>query len=150
MSHDPQQLETLPNTFKQVAFDKIISLPNDCPSIEEIKTTTVTATITKQTTIPTSTGVSLEGQNLTGYKLVVEGTLNFDVVYEPQYSCQHKNISFKFKSPFTTFIILPESTLNSPTLRSSTVRGLIEYNSASKLNDRSIYASVIMLALADI
>ncbi|MEF9992650.1 MAG: DUF3794 domain-containing protein [Romboutsia sp.] len=141
------QFTTLPCTFKQISVDEMVYLPKNYPDIGEIKNTDVTCSIDKQTVITTPVGTSLEGQTLTGYKLIINGTLNFRVNYEPECPCNSYCDCFKFKIPFTTFLILPENGMYSKKLP---LRDLIEYNGIEKCSDRSMYANVTLMLIADI
>lgn len=76
--------------------------------ISKIDATTPILEIQMAKLIDTVEGTSLEGQHLSGKKLILVGKINFNIII--QYNCNKK---FKYnikniKIPFSTFIIIPK------------------------------------------
>lgn len=96
-----------PTTFKQLSKDEVVTIPIQKPDIEQIINVLVEIQIIDTRVIETIKGISIGGQKLTGYKLIIEGKINQKVEYvadEPQQSVHAAH----FKVPFSSFIILPE------------------------------------------
>lgn len=95
------------STFKQLSREEFVKIPCQKPDAEQILNTLVDIVITDTKVINTIQGVSLEGQKLTGLKLIVEGILNQKVEYVADEPSQPVHAAH-FRVPFSTFIVLPE------------------------------------------
>ncbi|MEG1703138.1 MAG: DUF3794 domain-containing protein, partial [Niameybacter sp.] len=95
------------STFKQMSIENYLCIPEAKPDIEAINNATGTIDIGSMNVIETTQGISVEGQNLTGYKLIVRGTLNLVIEYTALNEIQSVH-SAHYSVPFSTFIILPK------------------------------------------
>ncbi|MEG0580208.1 MAG: DUF3794 domain-containing protein, partial [Niameybacter sp.] len=95
------------STFKQMSIENYLCIPEAKPDIEAINNVTGTIDIGGMNVIETTQGISVEGQNLTGYKLIVRGTLNLVIEYTALNEIQSVH-SAHYSVPFSTFIILPK------------------------------------------
>lgn len=96
------------SSFKQISREETVSIPNQKPDIEEILNTLVDVVVTDTKVIETIKSISLEGQKLSGFKLIVEGKFNQKVEYIADLPDQPVHAAH-FVVPFSTFIILPEN-----------------------------------------
>lgn len=95
-------------TFKQINIDEYLSIPEVKPDIEEINSINAEIEIKNCHVIETPKKVSIEGQILTGYKLIIHGILKQVIQYtalEPEQSVH----SAHYDVPFSNFIILPKN-----------------------------------------
>ncbi|MGL4912858.1 MAG: hypothetical protein ACRC3Y_10575 [Romboutsia sp.] len=61
------------NSFTQMNIDRVLTIPCHMPDIDELLKVGVDFNIRDKKIVKTAIGTSLEGQNLTGYKLLTEG-----------------------------------------------------------------------------
>ena len=124
--------------FKQLNVEETLCLPCQKPNIEQIAKATGEISIKSTRVIKTPKATSLEGQKLTGWKLVIEGELKQKVEYvadEPEQPVH----SAHFNGPFSTFIVLPENfRIGIPI----TVTGYIEDIFVQKLDKRCLFKNV--------
>ncbi|MGO5075973.1 DUF3794 domain-containing protein [Clostridium sporogenes] len=130
--------------FKQLSKNKIFKIPIKKPNIEEIINIIVDAKIGDTKVIKGIKGKSIEGQILTGYKLIVEGTLSENIEYT---SCWKKQSihSVHFKMPFSSYIILPEYYKEGDFIK---VEAEIEDVSFRVINNRTVFNNIIFLLIA--
>lgn len=95
------------STFKQMSIESYLVIPEVKPDIEAINTMTGTIDICNMNVIETPQSTSTEGQKLTGYKLIIRGTLNLVIEYTALSETQSVH-SAHYSVPFSTFIILPK------------------------------------------
>ena len=69
------------NCYTYKSIDKIITLKEDLPSIDEIINVKVIYNLKDKKVVKTATGTSLEGQVLTGLKLLSEGEFVIRIDY---------------------------------------------------------------------
>lgn len=95
-------------TFKSFAICDVLRVPDDCPPIQEIVDVTMNTLITTVSTVSTPIGTSLEGQILTGYKVVVCGKLCTKVNYV---ACSEDQAIYNidYALPFCNFIVTATS-----------------------------------------
>jgi hypothetical protein len=92
--------------FKSLCIGEVITIPINCSDISEVVDYSVASNIYSVYAISTPVGVSNEGQQLTGSKLMVCGNIcvNVNMVSvmpeEPVHSLNNK-------IPFSTFIVIP-------------------------------------------
>lgn len=141
--------DTIPidtTVFKQLNIEKIVCLPDAKPDIEQIVKVISELVIKKTKVIKTPKGTSLEGQLLTGWKLVIEGVVKQKIQYvadEPEQSVHATHADI----PFSTFIVLPENfTMDTPL----TILGYIEDVYAHMTNERCIFINITTLLTADL
>ncbi|WP_373601621.1 hypothetical protein, partial [Paraclostridium bifermentans] len=107
-NHSPSQ--TLPleaKYFKEEIINEILEIPKEKPDIENILNTLVWPEIESFKIIETEKGISNEGQNLTGFKLLVKVKLNEKITYVADH-CSQPVHAAHFESVKTMFVVLPE------------------------------------------
>ncbi|MGL5084707.1 MAG: DUF7507 domain-containing protein [Clostridium sp.] len=132
--------------FKQLSIDKLCPIPPQKPDMEEVNSVFVTGKILKSYVIKTHKGVSNEGQNLSGYKLVVNGVLNIIIEYTANDKSQSIH-SYSCDVPFGTFIILPTNYTN---CRNVNVDVQIEDVDYETDNCRETFINIMYLVIAKI
>jgi hypothetical protein len=138
---DCSQLPTHMTAFKQFTVQENLTIPAAKPDIEQILRVMAEASITSTKIIKTPTGVSLEGQKLTGWKVIVEGVIHQKIEYVADEPTQSVH-SAHFKIPFSTFIVLPCSITNDMVV---TVVPYIEDIYAKQLDKRHIFKNITLL-----
>lgn len=129
------------STFKQLSTEMYLGIPAVKPDIEAINLVTGTINITNCHVITTSTGTSTEGQTLTGYKLILRGSLEIVVEYTALDTEQSVH-SAHYTIPFTTFIILPSTYVLGSKLDPT---GLIEDIYYKQVDTRTFFVNVTEL-----
>lgn len=94
-------------TFKQISVDEYLRIPDTKPDIEEINSINAEVEIRNCHVIETPKKVSIEGQVLTGYKLIIHGVLKQTVQYTALEEEQSVH-STHYYVPFSNFIVLPK------------------------------------------
>lgn len=132
--------------FKQLNLQENMSLLDSHLSIDHIVKIISDVIIEEKRIIQTPVATSLEGQKLTGWKLIVEGTVREKLEYV---ACDlGKNINIiSLNTPFSTYIVLPEN-LNPG--RQINVNGYIEDMCIKKLDERSFFKCICLLLNAEI
>lgn len=95
-------------SFKQVYIKNDITLNENKADIDSISKIIAKAKILNTRIIKTPKGISLDGYKLTGYKLLVEGS----IYYKIQYTNLDKNQSLNLTdvdTRFLAFVIMPEN-----------------------------------------
>lgn len=69
------------NSFSQRNVDTILNIDIDMPDIDELLKVRLESNIKNNKIVKTAIGNSLEGQNLTGFKLLSEGEFNIRIDY---------------------------------------------------------------------
>lgn len=69
------------NSFTQMNINQVMAIDEKLPEIDEILKVSVTSNIKDQKIVKTAIGTSLEGQNLTGFKLLSEGEFYLRIDY---------------------------------------------------------------------
>lgn len=129
------------NVFKQLDVEGNFCLPDAKPDIEQIVKVISEIKIKSTKVIKTPKGTSLEGQILTGWKLVIEGSIAQKIQYvadEPTQTVHaaHNNI------PFSTYMVLPANfVMGTPVI----VQGYIEDVFAMQNGKRCIFNNIAML-----
>ncbi|EJO5349533.1 DUF11 domain-containing protein, partial [Clostridium botulinum] len=133
-----------PTSFKQLSREEYFKIPCEKPDAEEILNTLVDVEVTDTNVIKTPMITSLEGQNLTGFKLIVEGVLNQKVEY---IACdQQQSVhAAHFRVPFSTFIILPENYVEGTNVE---VEATVEDIYSKLVDKRTIFKSITFMILA--
>ena len=130
-----------PKAFKQFSVQETLCLPDAKPDIEQIVKVVAQVVITSTKVIRTPVGVSLEGQILTGYKLIVEGEIVQKIEYVADEPTQSVHAAH-FTVPFSTFIVLPSTFhIGTPIV----VTGYIEDIFADLIDKRCIFKNVTIL-----
>ncbi|MCY6958956.1 SPOCS domain-containing protein [Clostridium brassicae] len=133
-----------PSAFKQLSREEYIKIPCQKPDMEEILNTLVNIEITDTKVIKTPVITSLEGQKLTGFKLIVEGVLNQKVEYvacdkEQSVHAAHSRV------PFSSFIVLPKNYVEGTSIK---VEGVVEDIYTKLVNKRTIFKNITFIIRA--
>ncbi|WP_343338680.1 hypothetical protein TPELB_08850 [Terrisporobacter petrolearius] len=94
--------------FTQFTFNKTLCIPCEKPDIEKIVRLDTKITINDYKVIKTPVGTSLEGQTLTGCKLIVYGTIKQLVMYVAN-EIDQSVYSAHFEECFCKYIVLPNN-----------------------------------------
>ncbi|MGL4450091.1 MAG: hypothetical protein ACRCTZ_02730 [Sarcina sp.] len=132
--------------FNQINLENISVIPAQKPDIEEIDKVWVKGEVTDYEIVKTPVGTSLEGQNLTGYKILVCGNIQIKVQYtanEPTQSIHIAEIIY----PFCSYGVLePDINLNMKIYPSILVEDIF----AELTNKRCIYTNTTVAVVTDI
>lgn len=128
-------------TFKQFNIEETVCVPCAKPDMEQILKVIADVEITSTRAIKTPVATSLEGQVLTGWKLIVEGRVNQKVQYVADLLDQPTHAAH-FSVPFSTFIVLPEDFVTGTPI---TVTPFIEDVYAEQLDKRCIFKNITLL-----
>lgn len=134
------------NFFKQVNLDFIFCIPDQKPDIEQIVKVWVKPCIVHKEIIKTPIGVSIEGQNVTGKKLMVSGDMEIKVEYVACTRTQNVH-SAHTVFPFCGYIVLPKD-FNENAIVS--VSAAVEDVLSEQMDLRCIYNNITMVLIADI
>lgn len=133
-------------TFRQFNIEEIACIPCQKPDVEQILKVIVEAVITSSRPIKTPVGTSLEGQNLTGWKLIVEGQIKEKVQYVADLPDQPSHAAH-FIFPFSTFVVLPEDfVIGTPV----TVTPFIEDVYVEQLDNRCMFKNTTILLTVEL
>lgn len=97
--------------WTQISIPETLILPESKPDIEQINSVSVSVEIIRRKVIitPVSKAPNEEGKNLSGNKLIVEGTLCQSVSYTADLPAQSVH-SAHFVVPFSAYIVIPQTT----------------------------------------
>lgn len=93
-------------SFKQTTIDVNLCVPKEKPDIEQVVKVSIKKKVVKYKVVKTPVGISEEGQEITGNKLLVMGDIILKIFYvadEPEQSMH----SFHVVIPFCEYIVLP-------------------------------------------
>lgn len=135
-----------PSSFRQIYVDEYLDIPCAKPDIETINNVMGEVEILSSYIIQTQVGTSVEGQQLSGYKLIVHGALKEVVEYTANEPSQSVH-SAHYNVLFSNFIILPQ---NVNSIGKLEVEGIIESISTTKIDERSFYNNASILLSAKI
>ncbi|MDK2802375.1 MAG: DUF3794 domain-containing protein [Oscillospiraceae bacterium] len=146
----------LPKTssyFKEETVSETLTIPSQKPDMERILDIMVWAEIENYKLIETEIGKSYEGQNLTGYKLIVEVSLKEKVTYVADRPEQSVHAAH-FETLKSMFIILPKeingkNICNLVDSKAISVTPYIEAVHAKMINARTLHKCVLLLVDAD-
>lgn len=93
--------------FKQSNINLQLCLPKEKPNIGQILSVKIDKNISKTKLVKTPVGKSMEGQILTGYKLLVMGDIGFEINYVAS-GCNQSVHSFHGCVPFCEYVVMPE------------------------------------------
>ncbi|MGO5075977.1 DUF3794 domain-containing protein, partial [Clostridium sporogenes] len=133
-----------PTSYKQLSREEYVKIPCQKPDAEEILNTLVDIEITDTKVIKTPMITSIEGGNLTGFKLIVEGVLNQKVEY---IACDEKQSvhAAHYRVPFSTFIILPENYVEGTNVE---VEAIVEDIYSKLVDKRTVFKNITFMVLA--
>jgi uncharacterized repeat protein (TIGR01451 family) len=137
-------LPVAPTSFKQISVDENVRIPVQKPDIEQILNVLVDVVITNTRVIETLKGISIEGQILTGFKLIIEGKINQKIEYVADEPTQSVHAAH-FVKPLSTFIVLPEQYVPGTPVG---VEAFVEDVFTEQLDKRTIFKNVTFRLLA--
>ncbi|MBW6410129.1 SPOCS domain-containing protein [Clostridium weizhouense] len=132
--------------FNQINIEQIVCIPNQKPDMEQINTVSVKGLVTDYEIVNTPIGSSIEGQIMTGYKLLVCGDIKIKVKYiacEPTQTVHTAHFCF----PFCNYLVLPSDFNPNIKINPSI---LIEDIFSDQLDNKCIYNNITILLIADI
>lgn len=132
--------------FKQINIENIFSIPSIKPDIKQLVKVYANSEIIHHKIVKTPVGKSLEGQTLTGYKLLISGDIIMKFEYITLEKTQPVHIAHN-RFPFCGYIALPEN-LNKYSTTFPTIT--IEDIYSEKTDSRCIYSTITMMLSADI
>lgn len=127
--------------FKQLSLDQVFTLNPNYPKIAEIDNVTPNIEIVDYHIVKTPIGTSCENQNITGYKLVINGIASNTIEYTGLV-CDHSVYTVYFKKEFSTYIILPKTFTYGRNVKLTPV---IEHVNPIIVNPRTISVSLIFM-----
>ncbi|MEG0013671.1 MAG: DUF3794 domain-containing protein [Cellulosilyticaceae bacterium] len=137
--------ENLPY-FNQINTDFTFCVPTQKPDIEQITKVWAKPCIVQKKIVKTPKGVSLEGQNITGYKLMVVGDIQYKVEYVANEATQSLHTAHT-TIPFCGYIVLPEKFNVNSILTTSII---LEDIYSEQVDIRCIYNNVTMMLVTDL
>jgi len=95
-------------TFKHIHIKKMLYLAEIQPDIEKLLRTSVSVEIINSKIISSSKGISQENQTLTGFQIIIEGSIIQNIEYISN-TIYHPVQVAKFDIPFSTFVTIEKS-----------------------------------------
>ncbi len=132
--------------FNQINTDYVFCIPDVKPDIEQIVKVFAKGCVVETEIVKTPKGTSLEGQNITGYKLLVCGDINLKVEYvacDKTQSIHSAHTIF----PFCGYVVLPENVNPNAIIKASIS---IEDIFSEQIDCRCIYNNITMMIIADV
>lgn len=127
--------------FKQTNIQNYFEIPCKKPDIKQINVVTANVEIENCYAIETPIGTSIEGQQLTGYKMIIHGNIIFIIDYTADVPEQNVH-SAHYCSPFSTFVILPS---NFSFSCQSSINAIIEDVYSNQISNRCFFANATAL-----
>lgn len=127
--------------FKQTSIQNYFEIPCKKPDIEQINVVTANIEIENCYAIETPIGTSIEGQRLTGYKMIIHGNIIFVIDYTADVPQQNVH-SAHYCLPFSTFVILPS---NFNFSCQSSINAIIEDVYWNQVSNRCFFANATAL-----
>ncbi|MGL6106064.1 DUF3794 domain-containing protein [Romboutsia sp.] len=132
--------------FTQMNTDYQFCIPSQKPDIEQIVRVWVKGDIEHYEVIKTPIGISFEGQESTGFKLLIAGSLDLKIEYVAC-GCAQSIHTAHTKFPFCGHVVLPKN-FNTSSILFPNIS--IEDIFSEKIDPRCIYNNVTLLLIADI
>lgn len=144
-----QKLPETSRYFKEEVINEILEIPCQKPDMERVLKTLVSATVESTKLIRTEKGLSNEGQNLTGYKLVVKVRISEKITYVADYTTQPMHAAH-YENIKNFFVILPEQIDGEDVCtllkhKKLSITPYVECVEARMLDERHIHKCVMML-----
>ena len=95
------------DSFKQTTIDINLCVPEQKPDIEQVVKVAIKTKVERYRLVKTPIGISEEGQEITGYKLLVMGDFMIKVNYVANVEVQSMH-SFHTIVPFCEYIVMPK------------------------------------------
>ncbi|WP_066868948.1 hypothetical protein [Clostridium mediterraneense] len=140
-----EYLPTDIESFKQVYIKNDITLNENKADIDSISKIIAKAKILNTRIIKTPKGISLDGYKLTGYKLLVEGSIYYKIQYINLGENQSLNLA-DVDTRFLAFVIMPENFILGDNFSSSI---FIEDINAEILSKRKISINTSLLIISE-
>lgn len=132
--------------FRQINYENTFSIPCQKPDMEQILKVHAETSVLKYAIVETPVGISLEGQEVTGYKLLVSGDIRYRIQYVANEVTQAVH-TFHKTVPFCGYIVLPKNFYKGAYINPS---ALIEDIVVEQIDERCIYSNITILMIADI
>lgn len=132
--------------FNQINVDYVCSIPVEKPDIEHITKVSIETCEVHKQVVKTPIGVSYEGREATGFKLL----LSADIILKFEYTAKNINQSIhtvNAQFPFTNYIVLPKDFEPSSFIFTSLA---VEDVHTEVVDGRCLYNNVYLLLIADI
>ncbi|MGL4798626.1 MAG: SPOCS domain-containing protein [Cellulosilyticaceae bacterium] len=94
--------------FKQINVDTVGAIPDCKPAIEQVLKVSASVKVLYHKIIKTPKGKSIEGNVLTGKKVIVEGVIEQKVQYVACEEVQSVHV-VSFSTPFISYVVLPDN-----------------------------------------
>ena len=127
-------------SLKQITINRKIGLLCREPFIRRIENIKGEVCTKRSYLVKGESGVSLEGQILTGNSLIVHGLISGEIIYTSM--DRYKPILKSYSIPFSTFIMLPPDFSEETEIK---VSSLIKDIDAIYINDEEIYITSSIL-----
>lgn len=134
------------NTFKQTTIDVQLCVPEEKPDIEQVVKVSIKNRIERYRLVKTPVGISEEGQEMTGYKLLVMGEFTLKVQYVADEPTQSMH-SFHVIIPFCEYIVMP---LGFSSLSVVTPEVYVEDVYVRQQDCRCLFGNVTFMTIADL
>ncbi|AOR24031.1 SPOCS domain-containing protein [Clostridium taeniosporum] len=132
--------------YKEFNLESVINLSFDRPKMKEIIKTSIKPKINSTRIINTPTGKSLEGQELTGKKYIIEGQVNIRIDYLSETE-DNKVHCTRYKQNFSSGIILHRNIVNNSILIPSI---FIEQINAELLSNEQALVITTLLSTVEV
>lgn len=129
--------------FKQISIDENLVLPEESPDILNIISISVDPIITDSRLIEVPLATSIEGQRLTGFKLILNGELIQTIVYTSD-TPEQATETIEISVPFSTFIMLPEDYQG---VGNEDIEMIVEDIFYTLIDERTIFKNVTLLVV---
>ena len=134
------------DSFKQTTIDVNLCTPVQKPDIEQVVKVSIKTKIERSTLVKTPVGISNEGQEITGYKMLLMGDFIIKVAYVADVAVQSMH-SFHTIVPFCEYIVMPKDF--SP-LSIVTPEVYVEDIYVRQQDCRCLFGNITFMAIADI
>lgn len=134
------------SSFKQTTIDLNLELPLNKPEIDHLIKIFIKKEIIKYKVVKTPIGTSVEGQIITGNKLLVMGELALKINYVTSENIQSIH-SFEVIVPFCEHIVLP---INFKSINMVNPEIYIEDIYIKQKSNKSLFGNVTLLSVANL
>lgn len=131
--------------FKQSNINLQLCLPKEKPNIGQVLRVKIDKNISKTKLVKTPIGKSIEGQILTGYKMLVMGDIRFEINYVVS-RCDQGIHSFHGFVPFCEYVVMPEGFNPEETIVPDIY---VEDIYIKQKNCRCVYGSIALMIVAE-
>ncbi|WMJ80623.1 hypothetical protein RBU49_17750 [Clostridium sp. MB40-C1] len=144
--NDSSKFWNNPKAFKQFCIQDTFDLPLNKMNIEKILNVVVDVEIIDKFIIDTIIGMSIEGQRLSGKKIIVNGKIRYRVEYETTEESQVIN-TIEFEKNFSNHVMIENQKCDILQIK---VIANAEYALVKQINERKIlHNAVILLNVID-